>query len=80
MYPRNIVDVINQVISVIPPEDGSSLITELLSMRESAEFSAPELIYLRWQTGAEWLALELGDPTNLNEWQQKVFNIWMGRA
>lgn len=79
MYPRNIVDVIDQMISVIPPEDGSSLITELLSVRESAEYSAPELMHLRWQLGAECLALELGDPTNLNDWQQKVVNIWMGR-
>lgn len=79
---RNLIEVIDQMITQIP-SDEQLLINELYSNRESAEFSSPETMGLRWENTAE--ALEgLGEPPGgeppwNEEWKNKVYDIWMGK-
>ena len=73
---RELVEVINRMIFVIPAEE-SELISALMSVRSSAQFSAPESMGFHWDAGANVLARFI--PKVERDWQQKVSDIWMDR-
>lgn len=76
---RNLLEVIDQMLEVIP-ETEEDLIISLKSNRRSAEFTSPETMSLRWDVTCETLKNELpvvDSIDDFNEWQKKVYNIWM---
>jgi hypothetical protein len=75
---RNLVTVIDQMLNVIPTEN-TSFIIALTSRRSSAEYSAPELMGLRWRSVSETLEDHIPqDATIWTDWQKEVVKIWMG--
>jgi|APGre2960657373_1045057.scaffolds.fasta_scaffold261561_2 hypothetical protein len=76
---RNLVTVIDQMLNVIPTEN-ASFIAALRSRRDSVEYSAPELMGLRWESVAETLSDYISqDETLWTDWQKEVVKIWMGK-
>lgn len=73
---RNLLDVIDQMIACIPSEE-RDFIHQLQQNRSSMEYTAPELIGLRWKNTAITLHEHLGNPPFSDEWKQKIYNIWM---
>ena len=84
---RNLVTVIDQMLNVIPTENAicnapstPSFIAALRSRRDSVEYSAPELMRLRWESVAETLSDYISqDETLWTDWQKEVVKIWMGK-
>lgn len=80
MIERDLPTVLEKMIGEIPIEtDNKSFVDELMDVRNSALYSSPEMMYLWWCEGSQVLESHLPDPNNLNEWQQKVVNIWMNQ-
>lgn len=75
--PRNLADVITQMLDVIPPNE-TKLRETLGAVRDSARFAAPEIMPTWWQEGANALTDTLLGRTDA--WVQRVADIWCGRA
>lgn len=74
---RNLITVIDQMIAIIPQSE-SELIADLLSIKESCKFTAPEIVSVRWRSAAETLTYFIPEHKDkMSDWQKKVFNIWM---
>lgn len=69
---RNLGEVIEQLLAVIPPEE-EGLIASLSSVLESAAFSPPEMIDDWWRRTMHILE-EIGQPKS--DWQLSVHSIW----
>lgn len=75
---RSILTVIDTMLMEIPVEEGEFR-DSLKSVYQSAAFSAPELMALRWRTGAEVLSDYISqDEKDWTDWQRRVVAIWMG--
>jgi hypothetical protein len=74
---RNLLTVIDQMLNVIPTEN-TSFIAALRSRRDSVEYSAPELMRLRWESVAETLSDYIPPDVEMwTTWQKEVVKIWM---
>lgn len=78
--PRNLDEVIKQIISVVP-ESESTLLYDLNNCLSSAEYAPPEMENFWWIEVRGILGMHLGDPKNManDSWQKQVYNIWMVR-
>jgi hypothetical protein len=74
---RNLVDVIDQMIAVIP-ETEKQLRGRLESLKTTCVYSSPEQDSARWSHCAEILMGEIGEP--VTEWQKKVAEIFSGNC
>lgn len=76
---RYLPNVIDQMLTEIPTAE-NEFIQSLLSLKSSAEFSAPELMGLRWRCGAEIMSDHISqDEKQWSGWQRRVVAIWMGQ-
>ena len=73
---RNLADVIDQMVEVIPANE-ETLIARLNATRQSVLFAAPELESFWWNMCAERLNDEIGQPTK--KWQKQIGLIFSGR-
>ena len=73
---RNLAEVVAQMLAVIP-ESEEQLRAELERCRQSAVFTAPEIMSGVWRRAAEALNEHLG-PRDPNEWTSKVAEIFNG--
>jgi len=78
MADRFLPSVIDQMIVHIPDSE-KSLKEDLLRVKNDASYTAPELMTRRWGQGSTVLETHFPDPKILNEWQQKIVNIWMDK-
>jgi hypothetical protein len=77
---RNIVVVIDEILKLIPEDFDEDFIIGLKEIQDSALYTAPEAMSIRWQTGAELFDDYFGNNINeLNEWQKQVVKIWMNK-
>lgn len=85
---RDLVKVIDQIKEVIPVSE-DRLIRQLNSLQQSALYTSPESIGLRWAAVAECLQDRFceyvnGEPQEpkfeAGSWEEKVFNIWMNKG
>lgn len=75
---RILTEVIDKMLLVIPASE-TSLIAALRSCRSSAEYTAPEMMGLRWEKTATALIGHFGEVPKINEpWEREVVDIWMG--
>lgn len=78
---RNILDVIDQIINVLPSNtqatiDPDDMRTRLIWLKEDFAFKAPEQLWECWVRLAEYLQESLGEPQNC--WQACVSRIMRG--
>jgi hypothetical protein len=77
---RHITDVIKQLQEIVPVEQ-EELHRVMNSVYQSASFSPPELMYLRWGRLAEIFETELKMPAPLTaEWQVKAVAVLMDKS
>ena len=79
---RNIVAVIDKILSVIPDDQSMPhLRAGLDNIKDSAKYSAPESMYFLWQRGAIllWKEFNEADYTDLTGWHRSVVDIWMDK-
>lgn len=72
---RNIHDVINQVLAVVP-QGADALHTKLIRLRYDSDYQPPESS-VPWIRLAELLGEEIGEPTE--DWQIKISDIVMNK-
>lgn len=75
---RNLVTVLNEIIEVIPKEN-DEMINHLKHLRESASYSAPEVMYMWWNLVHESLLDYISDIPK-EEWEWKVFSIFSTKS
>jgi len=61
----------------IIPDAFATLRYDLRSVKESAEFSPPEMRTMHWVRGAEALQAQFGNDTPSEHWAKRVCAIWM---
>lgn len=73
---RNIIKVIQRIIDYIPDDfkDKEELTKELNNRGESASYTAPEAMFLRWQEVSYILGTYLGEIDT--PWKQKIADIF----
>lgn len=73
---RDITKVIQKIIDCIPDDfkDKEELIKELNNRKESAYYTAPEAMFLRWQEVSYILGTHLKDIDT--PWKQKIADIF----
>jgi hypothetical protein len=79
---REIVDVINDVLEVVP-ETETKLRLELAHLRESACYAPPEGVPGLWRRGSQVLTELLGprmETEPAGSWCLRVAAIWSGKA
>jgi hypothetical protein len=75
---RDISEVIEKIIREIPQDQQKGDLSRVLRrVSSSAKYTAPELMYERWNQVAEVLERYLGDPTE--EWKRRIASIFTGR-
>jgi len=75
---RDITKVIDQVIELIPSgSKNESLKKKLLSIKESATYSPPELMRERWLEASIVLDSEIRDSRA--GWKKKIHMLWTGQ-
>lgn len=74
---RNLPDVINNIIEVIPDSE-DQLITELNELKESTMFTAPEAIGRKWEILMLVINYHLQYPPE-KDWERKVGNIFANK-
>ncbi len=81
MRSRKLSDVLDTVIQEIP-EEFSGVLVDLRSLRQSVQYTAPELMRLRWIQLSEILNDGLPDPTSTDapEWAKHVSSLVMGEG
>lgn len=74
---RNIVDIINQILDVIPKNRISyELIQDLTKIRDRASFMPPEIILVAWiELHAKILETLKPEEFQLTDWELQVMNI-----
>lgn len=75
MSTRSLTDVIQQMLEVIPSSE-EELIIDLEYCLSSAQYSAPELMGLRWEHTAQVLYDRFGDDDFTESWQHELMRIW----
>ncbi len=76
---RNLIKVIESMLLAIPSSE-EALIADLENVKSSTEYSAPELMGLRWETAADILEDSFPEKIeDFNDWQKKVANIWLDK-
>lgn len=77
---RNIATVIGLIIRQIPDtwEQKNDLQSALLDVVDSANYTAPESMSVRWQQMSELLEDYLGDPTE--QWKKDIGLIVSGKV
>lgn len=73
---RSLTKVIDQILEVIPDSE-IDVAYELLDLKSSAEYAAPELMSLWWRETADFLSENVTDFSQ--DWQDRVFKIFTGR-
>lgn len=79
---RNIVAVIDKMLSVIPYDQSTlHLRVGLDNIKDSAGYCPPESMYLLWQRAAYllWKEFNEADYGDLTGWQLAVTDIWMDK-
>lgn len=73
---RNIVEIIDQVIALIPEdvEDREGLMSELADVQAAAPYAAPEIQYMMWQRLAVTLNIAFGFPPK-EDWQWDIASL-----
>lgn len=78
--PRNIKDVLDKIIKVIPNEDKlSNDLKSFLGNIGDIGFKSPEVINLFWIKGQEIIYLRCPDLKNAPSWYITVLEIWSGK-
>jgi hypothetical protein len=72
---RDITTVIEQIKDVSPLPDLNKSLDKIIS---SAQYSAPEAMYLRWETLSEVLGDYIEEP--IEPWHFKIFEIVQGKT
>jgi len=72
---RDIISVIEQIKEVSQLEEMNRSLDKIIS---SAQYSAPEAMYLRWETLSEVLSDFIEEPTE--PWHFKIFEIIQGKT
>lgn len=71
-------DVLEEILTLIP-ESEKDFREDMQSLLQSVHSSSPEIMYLRWRTGAEYMSDHISqDEKDWSDWQSKVVCIWMG--
>jgi hypothetical protein len=73
---RNLSDVIDQLLTVIPSDH--DVVPELKSIQQSAKFAAPEMLRNFWILTADALQEHLGPPDA--DWKREVQRLFKGDA
>ncbi len=81
MRSRKLSDVLDAVIQEIP-EEFPDVLVDLRSLRQSVQYTAPELMRLRWIQLSEILNDALPDPTSTDapEWVKRIASLVMGEG
>lgn len=74
---RDFVSVIGDVLGAIPASE-NRLISALTALRETAKFSAPEVMRQRWFQLEEILMDQIPEPTE--DWHRTLSEIITGKA
>ena len=74
---RYLPNVINEMLLEIP-ESYNNLREELISVRQSGLYTAPEIMHLQWIKAAEALNIHLPFPPK-ESWQARVGAIFAGK-
>ena len=72
---RDIIEVIDRLLGIVP-EGETGLRAGLNSVKQSALFTAPEMMTIRWRRLGEVLQEEIGQPRE--PWQVEVGEIVRG--
>lgn len=77
---RNIVDIINQMIDLIPTNRMTyDLVQELVKIRDRASFMPPEIIDQAWfQLHRSLVHIFKPEEFQLQDWEQQVMNLLIG--
>ena len=75
---RNIVDVVDQILLVIPKEE-HSFRAELKSLRSSALYAAPESTKMWWSEFQRIINDYLPHPNKCEDWQLHVGSIFIDK-
>jgi hypothetical protein len=75
---RNLSDVIDQILEVIPKRRNTSFIHALKDIQSSVKFAAPEMHSFWWNQCYEILSEETPNPTG--GWKKEVENIFSGKT
>jgi len=82
---RNLVEVIDQMLEKIPPKHDFGEVEEEIELRGSLEafkntayYTAPEVMSDLWILVAKRLSYCLGDELQTYGWKREVQEIWMG--
>jgi hypothetical protein len=75
---RQIDNVLGAILAIIPEEE-TTLIARLEDVLDSARYTPPDAMSVRWYGAAEVLEEHLGRISKHNDWQRQVFNIWLGK-
>ena len=73
---RDIGDVIDRIIQVLPEEANPVVAAELKKIKSDAGFAAPETMGGVWNKAAQVLTIYIGIPKE--DWQIKVSKIFSG--
>jgi len=80
MSQRNIDDVIDKIIEVIPEQEDCReiLVTRLKELKRQAAYAAPERIGVKWNELGAILLNELGEEVD-KPWKQTISDIMTGK-
>jgi hypothetical protein len=76
---RNISDVIDRVLGVLPDEGYADLRAKLDKVKSDAGFRAPELASIDWKHASDALAETFGNAPASDSVADKVQAVWLGR-
>ena len=73
---RNLAVVVNRIMEKVPNNfaNREKLEERLLDRVQSYMYTAPELLWLRWQEVGDILGQELGEPDTV--WKQEIVDIF----
>jgi hypothetical protein len=76
---RDFIKVLDQMLSHVPSTE-TVLIHELKSRQDSASYTPPEDMRMRWIEVAHILYASFGDETTLTGWQRTVVDFWLDKS
>lgn len=76
MKDRNLAQIIDDMLTVIP-EEQHQLKANLLGVKTSSEYAAPEIQTQWWRKAAEILQAEVPHPED-EDWSMKMADIFIG--
>lgn len=77
---RDLTRVIDRMIACIPAGQGATLVKDLEGIKSSAAYTAPEVMAVRWQEGANLLLQYLGPTEPTEGWRLNLVNVWLDRT